>query len=104
MGIEIIDNTFGTTKYIDNFYLQKKYLPKIPNEWEKLDTGDFVQGYKMYKIKNWNNLQHYYRLWCYTNYEMELFIITHIKFKGQLAIWISYGNNPSIWITIQLFP
>ncbi|WP_348735386.1 hypothetical protein [Spiroplasma endosymbiont of Ammophila pubescens] len=34
-GIESTDNTFGTNKYLDKFYLQKKDLPKIPNEWEK---------------------------------------------------------------------
>ncbi len=58
----------------------------------------------MYKIKNWNNLQYYYRLWCYTSYEIELFIITHVNFEGQLASGVSYGNNPSSWITVQLLP
>ncbi|MBW3059020.1 MAG: hypothetical protein CXB60_08220 [Spiroplasma poulsonii] len=102
-GIESTDDTLGTTKYLDKFYLQKKDLPKIPNEWEVVDTTDFVQGYKGYKIKNFNNWEYYYRLWCYTTLEIELYIITHINFKGQLATGISYGDNPSSWITIQLF-
>ncbi|RUP78079.1 hypothetical protein D6D54_00975 [Spiroplasma poulsonii] len=102
-GIESTDDTLGTTKYLDKFYLQKKDLPKIPNEWEVVDTTDFVQGSKGYKIKNFNNWEYYYRLWCYTTLEIELYIITHINFKGQLATGISYGDNPSSWITIQLF-
>ncbi|MBW3058780.1 MAG: hypothetical protein CXB60_06905 [Spiroplasma poulsonii] len=102
-GIESTDDTIGTTKYLDKFYLQKKDLPKIPNEWEVVDTTDFVQGSKGYKIKNFNNWEYYYRLWCYTTLEIELYIITHINFKGQLATGISYGDNPSSWITIQLF-
>ncbi|KAF0851807.1 hypothetical protein [Spiroplasma poulsonii] len=103
-GIESTDDTFGTTKYIDKFYLQKKDLPKIPNDWEVVNTSDFVQDSKGYKIKNFNKSEYYYRLWCYTTLEIELYIITHINFKGQLASGISYGNNPSGWITIQLFP
>jgi len=102
-GIESTDDTIGTTKYLDKFYLQKKDLPKIPNEWEVVDTTDFVKGSKGYKIKNFNNWEYYYRLWCYTTLEIELYIITHINFKGQLATGISYGDNPSSWITIQLF-
>ncbi|MBW3057789.1 MAG: hypothetical protein CXB60_09635 [Spiroplasma poulsonii] len=102
-GIESTDDTLGTTKYLDKFYLQKKDLPKIPNEWEVVDTTDFVKGSKGYKIKNFNNWEYYYRLWCYTTLEIELYIITHINFKGQLATGISYGDNPSSWITIQLF-
>ncbi len=100
-GIESTDDTFGTTKYIDKFYLQKKDLP---NDWELVDISDFVQGSKRYKIKNWNKSEYYYRLWCYTTLEIELYIITHINFKGQLATGVSYGNNPSSWITVQLFP
>ncbi|MFX4057505.1 MAG: hypothetical protein EHV01_004225 [Spiroplasma sp. hy2] len=103
-GIESTDDTFGTTKYIDKFYLQKKDLPKIPNKWEVVNTTNFVQGSQIYKIENFNKSEYYYRLWCYTSYEIELFIITHINFEGQLASGISYGNNPSSWITIQLFP
>ncbi|WP_400248291.1 hypothetical protein, partial [Spiroplasma sp. ald] len=103
VGIESTDDTFGTTKYLDKFYLQKKDLPKIPNNWEVVDTSDFVQDSKGYKIKNFNKSEYYYRLWCYTTLEIELYIITHINFKGQLASGISYGNNPSGWITIQLF-
>ncbi|WP_348735385.1 hypothetical protein [Spiroplasma endosymbiont of Ammophila pubescens] len=70
----------------------------------KVDTSDFVQGSKMYKIKNFNQSEYYYRLWCYISYEIELFIITHINFNGQLSSGISYGSNPSNWITVQLFP
>ncbi|RUP76525.1 hypothetical protein D6D54_05665 [Spiroplasma poulsonii] len=73
-GIESTDDTIGTTKYLDKFYLQKKDLPKIPNEWEVVDTTDFVQGSKGYKIKNFNNWEYYYRLWCYTTLEIELYI------------------------------
>ncbi|WP_348735306.1 hypothetical protein [Spiroplasma endosymbiont of Ammophila pubescens] len=102
-GIESTDDTFGTTKYLDKFYLQKKDLPKISNDWKVVDTSDFVQDYKGYKIKNFNKSEYYYRLWCYTTLEIELYIITHINFKVQLASGISYGNNPSRWITIQLF-
>ncbi|RUO86089.1 hypothetical protein [Spiroplasma endosymbiont of Megaselia nigra] len=96
--------SLGATKYLDKFYLQKKDLPKTPNEWVVVDTSDFVQGSKGYKIKNFNKSEYYYRLWCYTSYEVELFIITHINFTGQLASGVSYGNNPSSWITVQLFP
>ncbi|WP_348734876.1 hypothetical protein [Spiroplasma endosymbiont of Ammophila pubescens] len=102
-GIESTDDTFGTTKYLDKFYLQKKDLPKISNDWKVVDTSDFVQDSKGYKIKNFNKSEYYYRLWYYTTLEIELYIITHINFKGQLASGISYGNNPSRWITIQLF-
>ncbi|MFJ1521924.1 hypothetical protein [Spiroplasma sp. ald] len=41
VGIESTDDTFGTTKYLDKFYLQKKDLPKIPNDWELVNTSDF---------------------------------------------------------------
>ncbi len=92
--------------YIYKFYLQKKYLPKTPNKWEVVYISYFVQNYKIYKIKNFNKSKYYYRLWCYTNYKIELYtIITNIKnFKGQLASGIYrliWGDNPISWITTQ---
>lgn len=60
-GIESTDDTFGTTKYIDKFYLQKKDLPKIPNEWELLVEKEL--SLSVFNIPEFNKNKYIYKIW-----------------------------------------
>lgn len=92
-GIESTDDTFGTTKYIDKFFLQKKDLPKIPNDWELVDTSDFNPDGSGYFIKDFNKTKYQYKLWAIYKYQQNITLTpaieTPINYNGAIE-WTRY--------------
>ena len=106
-GIKSTDDTLGTTKYIDKFYLQKKDLPKIPPDWEEVNTSDFVSNSSnIYDIKNYDKDNYSYQVFVQNNENNPTgggggMVITHPKFPFSVKVAIETNDGLNFYVSFS---